>query len=206
MGGYPMASVPGQSQGGRLIDVLFAAAMAMMLIIGFGLAVHGKTAVAVDAGHPELTTEAGKLFYGGQPFTGVVMERYLTGRAASRTGYRDGLKDGLSQAWHANGRLAEARLYALDVKEGRHSGWYEDGSPKFFYEFEKGEYYGEVRTWYPGGRPATRFTYAHGYEEGPQRAWRGNGKIYLNTIVKEGRSYGLNNARLCFQVDGNQRP
>lgn len=206
MSGHPMTSAPGKSQGEVLTGLFFAAAMVMILGAGLGLAAHGRAAITVNAGHPALKTEAGKLTYLGRLYTGVVVERYPSGQTASRTAYRSGLKDGLFQAWHANGRLAEERAYAQDLKEGRHHGWYEDGSPKFSYEFVNGEYHGEARTWYPGGRPATRFTYTRGYEEGPQKAWRENGKIYLNTIVKEGRSYGLNNARLCFKVDGNQRP
>ena len=42
--------------------------------------------------------------------------------------------------------------------------------------------------------------YANGVEVGLQRAWRENGTLYANYEVRDGKRYGVVNARLCYSI------
>ena len=52
---------------------------------------------------------------------------------------------------------------------------------------------------YENGKPLNFFTYHKG-EEVKAIGWRENGKTYINFIVRDGKKYGLTNARLCYSL------
>lgn len=56
---------------------------------------------------------------------------------------------------------------------------------------------GEYRTYYEDGRPYELKHYAGGREDGRQQAWGDDGTLFLNYDVRDGRTYGLINARPC---------
>lgn len=58
--------------------------------------------------------------------------------------------------------------------------------------------HGEYRTWSVDGRPYELKHYEYGREAGLQQAWDETGTLYLNYEVRNGRRYGLVNARPCL--------
>lgn len=119
---------------------------------------------------------AARLCRDGKPFSGFVTENYPSGKIRWKREYRHGLKDGL------------------------HLGWWENGRKMFEYHFRKDVYHGAFREWYADGRPAKEMHYERGAEAGLQRAWRANGTLYANYEARDGRLYGVINARLCYSV------
>lgn len=58
--------------------------------------------------------------------------------------------------------------------------------------------HGEYRTWTIDGRPYELKHFVRGHEDGLQQAWDANGVLYLNYVVKDGRRYGMVNAKPCL--------
>jgi len=72
----------------------------------------------IESTDPRLQKKNGRFSFEGSPFTGSITERHADGSLKSRISYREGLKDGLYQAWWPAGG---ARL-ALHYKPGRKNG------------------------------------------------------------------------------------
>jgi antitoxin component YwqK of YwqJK toxin-antitoxin module len=103
-------------------------------------------------------------------------EYHPNGAMKSRVQIRDGMRQGVEHRWHSNGRLAAVRTFANDVLHGQSRSWYADGSP---YE----------ERWYAGGQ-----------EAGAQRAYAPDGVMYLNYEMRNGRRFGMVNARPCLRA------
>jgi hypothetical protein len=83
------------------------------------------------------------------------------------------------ETWWPNGRLRSSTNYADDV------------------------YQGVYRTWYVSGRPYELRHFDHGRETGLQQSWTEDGTLYLNYEVRNGRHYGLINAKPCLPADAD---
>jgi antitoxin component YwqK of YwqJK toxin-antitoxin module len=57
---------------------------------------------------------------------------------------------------------------------------------------------GEYRTFTIEGKPYELKHFLHGREDGLQQAWDDRGQLYLNYVVKNGRRYGMINAKPCL--------
>src|SRR6185295_2998386 len=66
--------------------------------------------------------------------------------------------------------------------------------------YEHGVLAGEYRTYYESGAPYELRHYVNGREDGLQQSWTETGELYLNYDVKDGRRYGLVNAKPCEPV------
>lgn len=139
------------------------------------------------------------LVYNNEKFSGDVIERFVSGQDKSVQHFENGLLEGKSKSWFPSGATETERNYHNGEKEGLHRGWWPNGNLRFEYEFSKGLYNGTFKEWYEKGMPLNLFTYKNG-EEVSAVGWRENGKTYINFIVREGRKYGLTNARLCYSL------
>jgi len=63
-------------------------------------------------------------------------------------------------------------------------------------------FHGEYRTWTIEGKPYELKHFAFGREVGRQQAWDSAGKLYLNYEVRDGRRYGMANAKPCLPAGG----
>jgi hypothetical protein len=59
-------------------------------------------------------------------------------------------------------------------------------------------FHGEYRTWRIDGRPYELKHFIRGREAGLQQAWDDAGTVYLNYEVRDGRRYGMANAKPCI--------
>lgn len=169
-----------------------------------GAAIHRATSppgpdVLID--DPSLVQMAGALMYEGVPFTGRLVAHHPDGSLQVATEYRDGLRDGTSQGWYANGQRSWTRSYDANREVGTHRGWWEDGGPRFVYRFEGGVLDGEALEWFPDGTMYRAFTYAAGKESGSQRMWYPDGSLRATYVVKDGRRYGLIGSKGCVTDD-----
>lgn len=63
--------------------------------------------------------------------------------------------------------------------------------------------HGEYRTWTIGGHPYEFKHFVDGREDGLQQAWDERGQLYLNYEVKNGRRYGMVNAKPCLPAEAD---
>jgi antitoxin component YwqK of YwqJK toxin-antitoxin module len=61
---------------------------------------------------------------------------------------------------------------------------------------------GEYLAFYEDGRPYERRHYIGGHEGGLQQSWTTSGEVYLNYDARNGRRYGLVNAKPCETTRG----
>lgn len=152
---------------------------------------------------PGLTFKGRFISYRGEKLNGLVEEYFESGVMKMRAHYSNGLENGVTFTWFENGNMESVRSYVNGEKYGIHKGWWPDGKLKFEYHFRNGQYHGAFREWYRNGSPMHLFTYNHGSEV-KAIGWRENGKTYINFEVRNGRRYGLTNARLCFSLKDEQ--
>jgi antitoxin component YwqK of YwqJK toxin-antitoxin module len=103
----------------------------------------------------------------------IDVTRYDDGRAASLRLYRDGRKAGTHVAWWPSGAIRSVVQYADDVYDGEYRTYYETG---LLYELRH---------------------FRHGREAGLQQSWTAEGALFLNYEMRDGRRYGMVNARPC---------
>jgi antitoxin component YwqK of YwqJK toxin-antitoxin module len=112
----------------------------------------------------------------------------------------DGRPDHVEYTWHASGGLENVRPYRGAKKVGLHRAYWPDGTRRLEAHYEDDAYDGEYRTWHSNGRAAEIRHFTRGRESGRQQAWTPEGVLYLNYEVRDGRHYGLINARPCVTV------
>ncbi|MEK7729718.1 MAG: hypothetical protein AAB354_15030 [candidate division KSB1 bacterium] len=193
---------------GRGLLALKRTAYFMLIIAIFLHACHSTqndaTTRTLAANDPRLRLRNGVLFYDEQSFSGALTEAYASGQLKAKTEYAQGRAHGLSSVWYENGQLLWQRAYRIGKKHGEHKGWWPNGAQKFVFHFAEGEHEGEASEWYANGQLSQRNQYEHGQEIGLQQAWRENGKLYTNYVAKNGKRYGLFNARLCYTVKNGE--
>ncbi len=139
-------------------------------------------------------------FYQDQRASGLVREYYSSGELHRISRYEDGLLHGLTRSWYPDGAKESERYYDRGEKEGLHIGWWPNGNKQFEYEFSKGMYHGTFKEWYETGKLLHVFEYNQGHEVSAI-GWRENGRTYINFVVRNGKKYGLTNARLCYSLE-----
>ena len=159
--------------------------------------------ISLNATDPNLKQHGKYLMCKEMPFEGIVNEKFENGEFKSQAKYKSGLLNGQFITWYLDGKIESSRYYELGEKEGTHLGWWQNGNPRFEYQFSMGLYHGMFKEWYENGKPLHVFEYDHGNEV---RAigWRDNGKTYINFAVRNGKKYGLTNARLCYSLKDEQ--
>jgi antitoxin component YwqK of YwqJK toxin-antitoxin module len=151
----------------------------------------------VNAYSKDVSFREDTVFLDGRLFSGHLLSFHPDGDTAACIGYADGVQEGLSRIWHANGQPAERRTYHRGRKVGTHTGWWPNGNQRFEYRFMDGEHHGSMREWYEDGKPYKDFHYNAGYEDGSQRMWWEDGRIRANYVVRDGRRYGLIGVKNC---------
>ena len=109
--------------------------------------------------------------------------------------------DRLEVTSYADGRPAAVRAYHDGQKAGTHVEWWPSGALRVVAQYSDDAYNGEYRSWYETGRPYELRHYAHGRESGMQQSWTQDGTLFLNYEVRDGRRYGLVNARPCVLTE-----
>ncbi len=101
------------------------------------------------------------------------------------------------QKFHENGQLASREQYWHGRKVGLHETWWANGVKRSSAFYLNDAFDGEYRTWYASGRPYELRHFEQGHESGRQQSWTEDGTLFLNYDVRDGRRYGLVNARPC---------
>jgi antitoxin component YwqK of YwqJK toxin-antitoxin module len=139
------------------------------------------------------------LLYNGKPYSGFTIEKYISGKLASRNGYINGKLEGKQEKWFENGLKQELRFYSQNHKIGKHEGWYPNGQKRFEYFIENDIPIKTHQEWYDNGQLFSKFNYNNeGQPEGTQQMWYATGQIKANYFIKNGRRFGFLGAKGCM--------
>lgn len=173
------------------------------IIVWLVLGCASVPAVEVSESRSDVSYDpAGRVLLNEAPFSGYLMRYYPDGAVKKKTGYIDGVKEGVSWTFHAGGSIMARRTYKAGEKHGTHKGYYANGARQFVYYFEHGLSVGTHEEWYEDGSPARLMNYVQGRPFGTQKVWRPDGKLRSNYVVREdGRRYGLVGIKRCKNID-----
>lgn len=110
--------------------------------------------------------------------------------------------DRIVQVFDDQGTLLSQTSYREGRKVGRHVSYWPGGGRRVETLYDGDVIEGEYRSWHANGRLAELKHYARGQQTGLQQAWTDRGELFLNFEVRNGRHYGLINARPCLPVQG----
>jgi protein SCO1/2 len=110
--------------------------------------------------------------------------------------------DRVEVARYPDGRLASVQAYRDGRKVGTHATWWPSGAMRMTAQYAGDAYDGEYRTFYETGRPYEVRHYSRGREAGLQQSWTADGVMFLNYEMRNGRRYGMVNARPCVPAEG----
>jgi protein SCO1/2 len=102
---------------------------------------------------------------------------------------------------YPDGRPASVQAWRGNRKAGSHAAWWPSGAIRLVARYDNDAYDGEYRTFYETGRPYELRHYSHGREAGLQQSWTADGVLFLNYEMRDGRRYGMVNARPCETVE-----
>ncbi len=148
-----------------------------------------------------LIPEQGIWQYQGIPFNGYTVRYYSNGVLEERIGYFEGKKEGVAKKWFENGQLQKTSYYSSNKLHGEELIWWSHGTLAATLNYTYGYKNGIQQRWYINGQRSKKTQYHLGKEEGIQQAWLENGKIYVNYEAKNGRSFGLRKAKLCYALE-----
>jgi len=161
---------------------------------------------------PQTITEKDKLNYQnhsstwtleGQAYSGFVESYFKDGSIKQRFGVLDGLKQGESVDWFADGHPKFSSHYYQGKLHGEKIIWYSDSNHHVASQlnYHMGKLNGLQKKWYSTGEIFKLLNLKMGEEYGMQQAFRKNGVLYANYEAREGRVFGLKRASLCFELE-----
>jgi antitoxin component YwqK of YwqJK toxin-antitoxin module len=162
-----------------------------------------KSFLMIKSDSPSIKLYGKYLYLDDNIMEGIVVEHYASGEMKRQSKYKNGLLNGPVITWYPEGNRESVRFYNEGEKDGVHTSWWPNGNMRFEYQFSNGLYHGTFKEWYQNGKPLHVFKYNHGAEVSAI-GWRDNGKTYINFIVRNGKKYGLTNARLCYSLKEEQ--
>jgi antitoxin component YwqK of YwqJK toxin-antitoxin module len=148
-----------------------------------------------------LNQNEGKWYRNNQPYNGYSVKHYPNGNTEERWGFYKGKREGVARRWSENGVLRMESYYHQNRFVGTYKTWWENGAIAEESYYVNGLKEGEEKQWYPNGQLSKLRQLIAGKEEGLQKAWLKNGKIYVNYEAKNGRTFGMKRANLCYQLE-----
>lgn len=148
-----------------------------------------------------LNQNEGKWYRDGRHYNGYSVKRYPNGTIEERWGFYKGKREGVARRWSENGVLRVESYYHQNRLVGTYKTWWENGAPAEESYYVNGLIQGEEKQWYPNGQLSKLRQLVAGMEVGLQKAWLKNGKLYINYEAKNGRTFGMKRANLCYQLE-----
>lgn len=183
-----------------ILPALVAIALPCASVIGAFAFAARPAPVIISAAELTVNPANGKRVHKGEPFTGVAQKLHANGRVAESDAYVDGLRHGPSQIWFADGQKSYEMHFENGLREGVAQTWWSNGLLRSQTEFVRDKPEGAAWVWYASGETFKRHFYKSGVPTGLQKAWRKNGKLYENFEIRNGRSYGLRNTKICVEI------
>ena len=150
---------------------------------------------------PRLIISNGVYFVYGLPYSGVIKLLYPGGNVHAFISLLNGRMHGSYKSFYEDGSRFESRMYRNNLATGKHFGYWPGGRYlKFDYNYYEEKKEGPQKKWYKDGRPYLFTNYLNDREDGLQQGWRENGKLFLNYVVRDGYTYGMQQTALCYTL------
>jgi len=147
-----------------------------------------------------LNGNEGNWYYKNKLFNGFAVKYYSNNSLKEKTGFYNGKKEGVYKVWFKNGALKVTSYYSQNVLVGNYKAWWQNGVLAYNATYKKGKLEGVEHQWFSNGTMSKERNLLKGMENGLQKAWLQNGKIYVNYEAKNGRTFGMKRANLCYQL------
>ncbi len=153
-----------------------------------------------------LKNEESRWYYKGKLFSGYAIAHHENGSLSEKMGFTDGKRNGKALWWYRDGQLKKELDYLNNKMHGKKRFWGSGINNSLLHEFnyQNGKRHGIQQVWYANGEPFKKGNYAFGFEQGIQQAWNRNGKLYINYEAKNGRTFGLRKATLCYKLEDQE--
>ncbi len=110
----------------------------------------------------------------------------IDGNVVSREGYKNDKKNGLSETYYDNKKVAESFVYVNDKKVGPWLQFYDTGKPRTKGTYVEGSLQGEIIYYFPSGKPEIKGNYARGIMHGNWYFFDENMKVVKKQVWKFG--------------------
>ena len=159
----------------------------------------------ITTSNPDFSIQNGLFYYKDKKYSGILKKLHPRVNMTAYTSVYEGKRHGGYSSFYDSGAPFETKQYKNNRVTGRHLVYWRNGLLKAKYFYYDGKMEGTQKKWYADGSPYYVFNYKNGKREGKQQAWRTSGKLQINNEIINGRTYGLNRASLCFNLD-NEKP
>jgi len=103
----------------------------------------------------------------------------------------DGIQNGYSKQWYANGKLEWVAPYFNGVKHGLAIGWIQNGNKSWESEWNNGQSHGLSKKWHPNGNMKSVTTFKKGLKDGEAMGAYDSGPLEWEAHWKEGKLHGV---------------
>lgn len=171
---------------------------------------HGRQHPLPEKDVAELALVDGRLCVKGgrSPFTGRMIEHYAGGGLRSRSSVSNGLLEGLSTGWHANGQKQVEENFSGGVSHGLRVKWHVSGVKQSECTIQRGEIEGVFRRWDTNGVLAEVISMKHGKPDGLCVALFPSGSVKTEARMAAGQvvtqQFWKDGERACMQVASNE--
>jgi antitoxin component YwqK of YwqJK toxin-antitoxin module len=170
-----------------------------------GIDLSGVPNDTVNDSDPGYSIKNGLFYFKGKKFSGILKKYHAKVNMVAYTSVYQGKRHGPYSSYYDTGALFETKQYKHNRVTGRHYIYWKNGNLKADNWYYNGRMEGTQKKWYADGTPFYVFNYKNGKREGKQKAWRTSGKLQINNEIIHGKTYGLNRATLCYNVE-NEKP
>ena len=156
--------------------------------------------VYVDKNELKLNPIKGEWLYKNIPFTGYGFKLYKNDSLLEKTSFYKGKREGEDFKYFDNGCIKRVAFYKDNKLYGKKQNYDSNGILISESNYLFGKRHGVQVVWYPNGQLAKMRNLLEGKENGLQKAWLQNGTLYVNYEAKNGRTFGMKRANLCYQL------
>mgnify|MGYP006108553341 FL=1 len=139
----------------------------------------------------------------GNNFSGYAIAKNQKGNLIKKFGILNGSSQNEWLEWFDNGALKSSTNFYKGKLHGEKKDWSSDSSHTLlsYLRYTNGKLNGEQKKWYPTGEINKILNFEMGKENGIQKAFRQNGVVFANYEAKNGRTFGLRKASLCYGLE-----
>ncbi|HEY4335157.1 MAG TPA: hypothetical protein VGM89_04650, partial [Puia sp.] len=123
----------------------------------------------------------------GTPYSGRVIDYYLSGRKEEESLMVRGVPEGSMRQWYQNGRLQQEREYKAGRMEGMDREYYEDGALWKEGRFTADKAEGPWKAYFPNGRVKLINNYLHGELVDSAVKYYSTGEVSERILINNGK-------------------
>lgn len=173
----------------------FAAALAVIVTVGLVIGSRDQPTPeelpqpSQEISREQLVLREGRLVdpTSGSPFTGIVVDHYDGRELRSRSAISNGLMEGLSEGWYANGQKQVTEHFQSGVSNGLRTKWFPSGAMKSESMIIDGKLNGLYQQWHENGVLSAEIQMTDGKPAGVSFAYYPSGSQKSRVAFSNGK-------------------